>query len=507
MLAQTDILRFSTLFTGAKEFYGVTLVKDIVNGKAQSTSTCIHEIPSVSVYAKHLAGEQSIGISPLKADNTLSFGAIDIDDYQGDIMKVVRAIWDFDMPICPCFSKSKKLHLYFFFTEETLATDAIEIMRWYARALGCSKKVEVFPKQAMRTAGNKAYSWINLPYFNCDDPENHRKMVQRDGSYASIDDFLDRASDVTLSFNDHTDRIHALPYYDAPPCIVTGALLRDVGAGGRNNWLYSCATYLRMKDENCDLEDALGQLNASLDDPLPDSELRSTVIASVKRKTCFYLCSQMSHCDKSECIKLEHGVGSAKSTGLEYGQLTQYMSDPPTYVWQVNGQDMRFYSEQELLQQTKFRCLCLRQLHLVPRKVDDAIWSKIVTRAASNIKVEYQDTKGGDFSSGSIFYDLTCMYFSDKRKAANMSQIAMGRVFEDKENKEFVFTSNSFLRFMRDTNNFKDLSQMEMKTKLEEMGAYKRGNTWRIPTDAIEDTGKNNVQLDLDLHEGESNDF
>ena len=63
---------------------------------------------------------------------------------------------------------------------------------------------------------------------------------------------------------------------------------------------------------------------------------------------------------------------------------------------------------------------------------------------------------------------------------------------------------------MKETNGFKELSQMEMKTRLEEMGAYKQGSVWRIPRDVFPTSDLNksdNVVKDFDLHEGESNDF
>ena len=175
-----------------------------------------------------------------------------------------------------------------------------------------------------------------------------------------------------------------------------------------------------------------------------------------------------------------------------------------------SGQEMKFDTESELLTQTKFRCLCLRQLHKVPRPVSEESWSRIISKACDNIEVIYPDSKSGDFSTGSVFYDLACGFFSDKRRAQNISQVYMGRVFTDETSNEYVFTASTFVTYMRDTKNFKGLTPMEMRGKLEDMGAYKVGPIWRIPTKAFdkEDLNKTErVEVDLDLHEGESNDF
>ena len=510
MYSQTDVLTFISLFSGAKEFYGVTEVGEIIEGKAQSNSKLLHEAPGPSVYTAHLKGDISIGISPLKADNTVTFGAIDIDNYDGNLNDIVSAIYYHDLPICPCYSKSKKLHLYFFFEVGTEAEAAVEIMRWYARSFACDKKVEIFPKQIVRSITNKAYSWINLPYFNTDDETNHRKMLKQDLTFASLEEFIERAQAVKLSKLQHEAKIRSIPCWDAPPCIITGVMLRDVGQGSRNAWLFSTAVYLKLKDDAVDLDDILSSINESLKDPLPHEELKATILKSLQRQSYFYLCKQLPRCDKPSCIKLEYGVGSKKSTGLVYGKLTQVMTDPPAYRWEVSGQEMKFDTESELLTQTKFRCLCLRQLHKVPRPVSEESWSRIISKACDNIEVIYPDSKSGDFSTGSVFYDLACGFFSDKRRAQNISQVYMGRVFTDETSNEYVFTASTFVTYMRDTKNFKGLTPMEMRGKLEDMGAYKVGPIWRIPTKAFdkEDLNKTErVEVDLDLHEGESNDF
>lgn len=513
MLSNTDMTQFFRLFAGAKDFYGVTVVGSIVDGKAQSTSTCYHSPITPSVIEKHLNGEISIGSAPLKADNTVDFGAIDIDSYEGDLQDIISCIYEYELPICPCYSKSKKLHLYFFFADSSQAEDAVEIMKWYARAFACSKKVEIFPKQLKRSEQNRAYSWINLPYYNASDMENHRKMVRADGSIAAIGEFLDRAARCQMSIEKHRYLISTLPYHDAPPCLLSSVWLNDVGSGGRNNFLFSVGVYWKLKEENededIDLEYELMKVNDRLAEPLPERELQQTVIASLNRKSYFYMCSSMNHCDKSRCMKLELGVGSSKSTGLSYGDIKQYKTDPAYYTWEVNGQVLTFYSEQEVLGQHKFRELCMRELHVVPRKVDDNKWTAIVNKALQNVEVIVPDQKGGDFSKGSQFYELVCAYFLDKRKAANISQVRLGRVWTDEDSKCYVFSASAFLAFIRDAKSFKGLTDMEMKTRLQDLGAYSRVGLWYLPQEAIDvrDEDMKEPEIDFSTHEGESNDF
>ena len=359
-----DILSFSTLFSGNASAYGVTEVGDIVDGKAQAKSRLVYDTLSPAVIQRHLAGQVSIGVAPIRDDGTCFFGAIDIDDYKYNLNDVIAAIEDFDMPLCPCYSKSKKLHLYIFFTDPVPAEDVQNLLKWYARAFACDKKVEIFPKQAKAHSTQSFYSWINLPYFEAEDINNHRKFVTTKG-VLPLGEALDIMNTRRMSYEEHKQWIEEFRYHDAPPCILSGLLLRDIGPGQRNNWLFSCGVYLRLKDENCDLKDLLTEINHSLHEPIPDNELNATVIKGFDRKTYWYMCNQLDRCDKVICRQSEYGIESKEATGLDYGDLTQYMTDPPYYEWIVNGQKLTFWNEQEIITQGKFRSLCLRQLHLV----------------------------------------------------------------------------------------------------------------------------------------------
>lgn len=501
-----DILSFFNLFNGNPEAHGVTEVGEIVDGKAKSKSRLVYTPVSPSVIQRHLDGYESIGVAPIKGDGTCYFGAIDIDDYKYNLLDVVAAIEDFNMPLCPCYSKSKKLHIYIFFADPTPAEQVQEILRWYARAFACDKKVEIFPKQSKANSTNTFYSWINLPYFAANDETNHRKMVTKEG-LLSLPDALIKMQERRLTYKQHKEFINDFTYHDAPPCILSGLLLRDVGPGQRNNWLFSVGVYLRLKDENCDLSSLLSDINHSLHDPIPDAELNATVIKGFNRKSYFYMCAVLDRCDKATCRQQEFGIESKASTGLDYGDLTQYLTDPPYYEWIVNGQKLTFWNEQEILTQSKFRALCLRQLHLVPRHVPDDRWSKILTRACENITVIQPAVESGDFTSGSTFFDLTCAFFNTKRKADNITQLAMGRVYIDDIEKEYVFTAKSFIDFLVHKNDFTQYKPVEMRVRLQQLGAYKEGTVWRMPIRSIPAQTEPDIEIDFKDKKDEVEDF
>lgn len=501
-----DILSFSTLFSGNTDAHGVTVVGEMVNGKAEAKSRLVYEPITPAVIQRHLEGFESIGVAPIRNDGTCSFGAIDIDDYKYSLEDVIAAIDDFNLPLCPCYSKSKKLHIYVFFTDPTPAEQVQEILKWYAKAFACDKKVEIFPKQAKANSTNTFYSWINLPYYEANNLNNHRKLVTKNGTL-SLEDALPIMMDKRLTYKQHKEFINEFIYHDAPPCILSGLLLRDIGPGQRNNWLFSCGVYFRLKDENCDLKTLLTDVNHSLHDPISDAELNATVIKGFNRKSYFYMCASLDRCDKADCRQKEYGIESKASTGLDYGDLTQYLTDPPYYEWIVNGQKLTFWNEQEILTQGKFRALCLRQLHLVPRHVPDDRWSKILTRACENITVIQPAVESGDFTSGSTFFDLTCAFFNTKRKADNITQLAMGRVYVDDVEKEYVFTAKSFIDFLVHKNDFTQYKPVEMRVRLQQLGAYKEGTVWRMPIGSIPTSTEPNIEIDFKDKKEEVEDF
>ena len=506
MYSPNDITSFYNIFQGNSRAYGSTRILGEKEGKVEAQSKLVHQEITPAVIQRHLSGQESIGIAPIKESGTCSFGAIDIDDYKYDLMDVIKAIEDFKIPLVPCWSKSKKLHLYIFFTDEAPADKVINILQWYVKAFACEKKTEVFPKQSKTSSSNTFYSWINLPYFNCNNEAEHRKIVRGDGTLVhSLPEALSYIQGKQFSLKEHEAWINDFEYKDAPPCILSGLLLRDIGSGQRNNWLFSAGVYFRLKDENCDLRTLLLDVNHSLKDPIPDNELEATVIKGFNRKTYFYMCASLDRCNKALCRQQEFGIESNQSTGLEFGELTQYMTDPPYYEWVVNGQKLTFWNEQEILGQMKFRALCMRQLHIVPRRVKDDRWSAILTRACEHINVVDQATTSGDFTAGSTFFDLTCSFFYTKRRAENITQVQMGRIYVDNDKDAYVFMAKYFTEYLISKNDFRSYQPVEIRVRLQQMGAYKENNLWYMPLAAIpEEQKKPEIEFrDRDLEDGD----
>lgn len=491
MYTANDETAFITFFSGNDGAYGVTEVTGKIdeNGKAESRSHLEYGKLTPSIVKRHLEGSISIGVAPLRNDGTCLFGAIDIDDYEGDLSNVIHAIYRYSLPICPFYSKSHHLHLYLFTATPTPAEDLVKLLRWYAMALDCPKKVEIFPKQTRVTAENKFYSWINLPYYNEKDMDNCRKMVANDLSLLSLGEAIPHIRDACKTYGEHEAFIEHLPFNDAPPCVLCGILLNDIGPGCRNNWLFSVGVYLKLKEPDCDLEEALTSINKSLKNPLEESELQHTIIEGFQKKSYFYMCNNALHCNEARCLSQKLGKGTSQASGIDYGELTQYMSALPYYEWIVNGQIMTFYSEAEIIGQTQFRNLCARQLHKLPNRIKDTQWTEIVNKALSHMKVvESFDTQ--DFGTGASLAELL-MNFCYTRPSTSSADMAIGKVYFEKTTQRIYFRAQDLLQFVRD-NHFTALSGAEIRAELYRVGMRhdEELKAWWIPVSVVPEPPK-----------------
>lgn len=493
--SQQDIVDYFDLFTSNPAAYGHTVVGDIVDGKAQSKSELIHKELSPAVIAHHLNGDYSVGAAPLLPDSTVRWCAIDLDDYPYNIYDIVDTIEELGIPLVPCLSKSRKLHIYCFFSEPVDAEEAQNLLRRYLGAFRCSAKTEIFPKQNHTSTSNRFYSWINLPYFDANDENNWRKAVIGVNEFRSLSDFITVARARRLSLADHKSFQESLPYFGAPPCIFSGAVMRDVAPGTRNQWFFNVACYLRMEDEGIDLEDALLELNSTLKAPLPEREIRTTV-AKVQANTYYYQCSGMAGCDKALCKGTDKGIGNTtKTTGFDFGQLTKILTDPIQWKWTINGQDMIFHSTKEIMNQTKCQQLCMEKLNDTFYTVSNDKWIKLIRRALASVVEEEVDVRG-DFGTGSKFVDVLAQFFAGgRRRATHITQVYNDKVYLDVSTNTYVFTAQSLITYTIDKHKVA-VTPNEIRERIVQMGAVKDGNLWRI---AVADAPIYNKPADLTI--------
>lgn len=511
-----DLQDFKLLFRGNESQIGRTnlLGGTEVSGKVKSKSWLDKRPLNIDDLQKHINGRVSIGIAPLTENNTCYFGAIDIDEYSGQCAAIVKAIYEADIPLRPFHSKSGGLHLYIFFDDEdgVPAHDVRKLLTLYCKLFNLPKQTEIFPKQ-INMDGVVNPSWINLPYFDAENPDNPRKLLDHNGEHVDLLTGMQQCKAKKLLLKEHYRILNELPLNDAPPCLQTLFLLRSNITEGdfRNNFLFSMAVYYKLKDGD-NWEDSVKFVNSSMGNPLNERELEATVLKSNRHRQYFYKCKDAPcslYCQKQACYDRKFGIGSESNSGLNFEDLHQYLTDPPYYVWYVNGKPLRFFDEGDILTQTVFHKLCMRYLHVAPNKLKDASWRKIVNTALENVQV-HSEEESQEISAGGMWWKYTKDFFLQRVLAATTGQLKIGRTYRDISKGCYIFSGPAYIEYIRNTKSFKMYSDVELQAKLKDYGAqvimYEGLPYWSIPISKIDvdrvDINETPEETDIDFLDG-----
>ena len=108
--------KFKSIFEGLDVAYGQHQPQGSrADGKQQGKSYMVRKEVTHELWEKHLEGEgPSLGIIPIRADNTTKWGCIDVDTYPLDHRSLIIKIRKLGLPLVYCKSKSGGAHLFLF---------------------------------------------------------------------------------------------------------------------------------------------------------------------------------------------------------------------------------------------------------------------------------------------------------------------------------------------------------------------------------------------------------
>ena len=185
----TDITRFKAIFTGLDIAYGTYRIEsEKSSGKQAGKAVVVRKPPTDDLWQKHLEGvEPSLGIIPIRADNSCIWGCIDIDQYPLDHAGLIKKIRSLELPLVVCRSKSGGAHVFLFTKEPIPAAEMQKYLKGAAALLGEAGR-EIFPKQAeILVERGDTGNFLNLPYFGGDD--TMRYAFTDDGQAATLEEF------------------------------------------------------------------------------------------------------------------------------------------------------------------------------------------------------------------------------------------------------------------------------------------------------------------------------
>jgi hypothetical protein len=389
--------QFFTRFTGLTRVHGHFRPEGVErerDGKQEGFTETIHAPATVDLWQGHLDGVYGLGIVPITDEGTCVWGAIDVDiDKRPDLIQVAKDVTRLELPLIVCRSKSGGAHLYLFASEPIPAAMMRgKLMEWSV-SLGYSG-VEVFPKQIRLAGARDIGNWINMPYFNGNDTA--RFAITTDGKHLTVDEFLSLASDLAVSESEldgigmSSDLTQGDLLADAPPCLQCIAGKGGAGAGGRNKMLFNIGVMLRKRHGDL-WESELDQYNSPpfVDASLGHKEI-GQLIKSIGRKNYEYTCNDApiaQECNRQICLTRKYGIGGGEDDpGVVFGSLIKITTEPPTWIWDVDGARIELTTEQ-LKDQGRFHTLAIEVLNKWPKWMKPQTWSALIRSKLEHVEL------------------------------------------------------------------------------------------------------------------------
>lgn len=484
--------RMMTLFEGFAEAYGTydSAVHNEVKGKLEirgSAATKRSRV-EVSLWEKHLSGEQPLGIIPIRDNDTCLWGCIDVDQYGVEHADVVKRLKKENLPLVVCRSKSGGAHLFLFLKDPVPAGLVVARLGEMAALLGYGNS-EIFPKQQhVEVERGDLGSWLNMPYF---DAENTTRYgVKETGLSMTIAEFLDAAEksvvDVSFMRQERRKKPDGDPEFgDGPPCLQHLAAA-GVPEGFRNKSLFAFGVFAKKKFG--------GQWASILEDwnrrffdpPLPSSEVVD-IIRGLERKEYNYLCKEQplcAHCNSGLCRSRRFGVGGNDDFPVISG-LSKLDTDPPIWFLDVDGERIELTTD-ELRNYDAFHRVCMERLNKYYRiGMKRETWGSIIAEQMQNlVKIEAPD----EVSILGQFSELLETFLTDKHRAESLDEVLLGKPYLDADEGRYWFRLRDLSKFLKSAD-FKVYEPRHLSVRIRAMGGDhkfynikgKGCNMWWVP--------------------------
>ena len=494
----TDITRFKAIFEGLDVAYGTYRIEGAKgNGKQAGKAVVVRKPPTDDLWVKHLEGvEPSLGIIPIRADNSCIWGCIDIDQYPLDHTGLIQKIRRLELPLVVCRSKSGGAHVFLFVKTPIPAAEMQRYLKAAAAVLGEAGR-EIFPKQAeILVERGDTGNFLNLPYFGGD--QTMRYAIKDDGTAATLDEFYtlheqwvqepDIQPPEEPKKPDH-------PIKDGPPCLQA-ICTQGVPEGTRNNALFNIAVYLKKSSES-NWQDKLVEHNIKyVVPPLPNNELQ-IIIKQLGKKDYKYKCKDApinSFCNPGLCRTRKYGVGADGPDAPAMSSLSKYNSEPPLWFLDINGKRLELDTE-ALFNQPAFQKACVEKINVLPPTLRKQDWEQVLNALLREmVETEQIVEAPEDTSVTGRFTDLLEEFTTHMQQAMDRDEILMGRPWvSEQEAKVYFRIKDLEAHLLR--SNFKGLTSPKMAQRLRDLGGepislFLKNRTvrcWKMPLFAKQD--------------------
>tara|TARA_B100000497_G_scaffold31992_1_gene37568 strand:+ start:1603 stop:3135 length:1533 start_codon:yes stop_codon:yes gene_type:complete len=465
------------LFSGSQRIHGVARLTGVVSPKGKKEAKCHtqHFEVTEEQWRLHLLGKQGLGCAPLNDESLVQWGAIDVDDYNIEVVGLAKIIALQKLPLITIFSKSKGAHLYLFTKEWIPAKDMIAALDSYASILGFGK-AEIFPKQVSIGRDGKSPdfgNWINMPYYGGD--TSIRYAVRPDGTRYSVLEFIELIKSIAVDSNE-LETIEAVdedPFPDYPPCL--NEIFKQKIQTARNVTLANLAVAIR-KEHPDDWQSKLEIENRRFADPLANKEV-DNIIKSYEKKEYRFQCRKeplCHYCNTSLCRSRKYGIGDEGPIPGNRS-LTKVNTEPPVWYLDMHlpdGKCVRMALEtDELRKPDLFEKACMENIGSLPATYKKDDWKEVVNNLMENmtvVEIPKEMTPRGQLVELMVeFLTNRCSV-----KESSFEALQQGRPHKDAEG--YYFRLRDFQKYLSDAR-FNLLKPNQITATLrEELGGVKQ---------------------------------
>lgn len=514
--------RMHALFAGHPTAHGTHGVPEREAGSLKwgikKTAKTVRSPVTDQLWAQHLAGTHPLGVIPIRGDSTVTWGCIDVDSYDENLLDLVRRIEADDLPLVACRSKSGGLHLFMFLAEPQSAGSLQAVLRDLAASLGRAGS-EIFPKQTQILEERGDFgNWMVMPYFGGDFGGKLRQQVglRKTGAELTVEEFLNAAENARLSpqkFN----KLVATPrrsssaprstkntnstnlFEDGPPCLQhmsTGGFPE----GGRSSSLLMIGIYLKRRNASTwkqELEDAN---RLYMKPPLSSDEVMNH-IRSLEKKDYEYTCKtepMAGHCDSHVCLTRRFGVGGGGAWPSVAG-LSKLNTDPP--IWFVDVGESRLELKTEELQNyVLFHRVAMEKANVCYRAMKQSDWLMSVGAAMQQLTLV---DAAVDVSEVEQFRELLEEFLTNRTRGEVREDLLNGRPWEDQEEKRHYFRLKDLIKFLKRELMSREVPKRgELTRRIEKLGGgsmffNEKGkgiNCWWVPSSVVSGVPESTVR-------------
>jgi hypothetical protein len=492
--------RFKEIFWGLDCAYGTYKIEGTNEKNKQiGKGFVVRKPPTDDLWKKHLDGDEpSLGIIPIREDNSCTWGAIDVDQYPLDLQELVEKVKKLELPLVTFRSKSGGAHVYAFTKKPVPAIAMQKYLNACAALLGQSGR-EIFPKQSeILVKRGDTGNFLNLPFHGASNGKTLRYALNPDGTAATLEEFFKLYEDnvqETLK-PPKKKKVENDLLKDGPPCLQA-LCAQGFPEGTRNNGLFSLGIFLKKAFPE-KWEDKLLEFNMKFFQPPLGIQELQVVSQQLQKKDYKYKCKDepiKSFCNSSLCRARKYGIGGDGPDSPQLASLSKYNSEPPLWFLDVNGKRVELETD-NLFNQLNFQRACMERLNVLPPTMKKPDWESLINELLTEmVELEQITEASEDTKISGRFMDLVEEFTTHLQQGIEREEILLGRVWTDEENGEVFFRIKDLEAHLK-RSNFSGLSLPKISQRLRDMGAVPtslslKGRTtrlWKMPVFEKQDT-------------------